>query len=100
MIDRILALFESHGTSVVFTREMDALAPFDVRAALHAAGISTPAPSAPTWPCDVRGCSRDVRANYDGARKPLVAVCGHAPPVCMPVELAFDEVAQQKLSVD
>jgi hypothetical protein len=96
----VLALIERHGTSVLLSRNVEALASIDTRAALHAAGVLVPARPAPTWPCDVRGCSREVRANYDGARKPLVAVCSQAPAECAPVELGFDDVAQQQVSVD
>jgi hypothetical protein len=96
----LLTLVEKFGTVVVSARSLEKLAPVDARAALHVAGVILPAPAAPTWPCDVRGCSREVRANYDGARKPLVAICCQAPPVCSPVELAFDDVAQQEVSVE
>ncbi len=96
----VLALVEKHGTVVVLARSLEPIASTDAREALHVAGVLAGAPAAPTWPCDVRGCAREIRANYDGARRPLVAVCCQAPPACAPVELGFDEVAQQEVSVE
>jgi hypothetical protein len=96
----LLSFLEKFGSTVVPARSVERLASADARAALHAAGVLTPAPPAATWPCDVRGCAREIRANYDGARKPLVAVCCQAPPVCTPVELGFDDVAHQEILVD
>jgi hypothetical protein len=95
----VLALVEKHGTVVVLARSLEKVAPADARAALHAAGVITAAPAAVSWPCDVRGCSREIRANHDGARRPLVAVCCQVPAACTPVELGFDAVAQQEISV-
>ncbi|MGO8997400.1 MAG: hypothetical protein ACLQVI_29140 [Polyangiaceae bacterium] len=96
----VLSLVETHGSVVVFARSLETLASANARAALHAAGVIASAQPAPTWPCDVRGCSREIRGNYDGAKKPLVAVCCQAPAVCTPVELGFDEVAQSQVSVE
>ena len=96
----VLSLVEKHGTVIVFARSLETLASADARAALHAAGVIATAPPAPTWPCDVRGCSREVRGNYDGAKKPLVAACCQAPAACMPLELGFDDVAQRQVSVE
>jgi hypothetical protein len=96
----VLSLVEKHGTVVILARSLEKVASVDARAALHAAGVIAAAPAAPSWPCDVRGCSREVRSNHDGARKPLVAVCFQVPAVCTPVELGFDDVAQQEISVE
>jgi hypothetical protein len=100
-----LALLFAHierqgGGGAVMARTFEKLAPVDARVALHAAKIVAGAPAIPTWPCDEAGCAREIRANYDGARKPLVAVCSQAPPACMPVELAFEEVAQQEIDLE
>jgi hypothetical protein len=96
----VLTLVERFGTAVVLARNLERIASSDARAALHAAGVIGTAQPAASWPCEVRGCSREIRGNYDGARKPLVAVCFQSPPVCMPVELRFDEVAQQEVSAE
>lgn len=96
----LLALVEKHGGVVMPSRSVEKLASVDARIALGAAKVLAPAPAAATWPCDVRGCSRDIRANRAGARKALVAVCSQAPAACAHVELGFDDVAQQEIAVD
>ena len=96
----VLSLVEKHGNAIVLARSLETLAPPEARAALHAAGVIAATHAAASWPCEVRGCSREVRANHDGARKPLLAVCFQAPAVCSPVELGFDEVAQQQVCAD
>ncbi len=96
----VLTLVERYGSVVVPARDVDELASGEARAALHASGVISSAAAAATWPCDVRGCSREVRSNHDGARRPLVAVCCQAPPACAPVELGFDDVAQKALAAD
>ena len=95
----VLELIEKHGSFVLFARTVESLVTADARAALHVAGILSGAPPAATWGCEVRGCGREIRSNYDGARRPLVAVCSQVPTACAPVELTFEEVAQQQLSV-
>jgi hypothetical protein len=97
---RVLALVEKSGTVVVPTNVVESIATVDARQALHAAGVLTAAAAAPSWPCDVRGCSREVRSNASGARRPLVAVCSQVPAACQPVELGFDDVAQQEIAID
>ncbi len=99
-LGQVIALIEKHGTLVMPSRSVEKLAPIDARVALTAAGILAAAPAAASWPCDVRGCAREIRANRSGARKALVAICSQAPPACAPVELGFDDVAQQELAVD
>jgi hypothetical protein len=96
----VLALVEKHGTTVVSARSLERIASADVRAALHVASVLAGAPPAASWPCDVRGCSREIRANHDGARRPLLAVCCQAPAACSPIELGFDDVAQLEIAVD
>jgi hypothetical protein len=96
----VLTLLERYGSVVVPAGDLDELASGEARAALHASGVISSAAAAATWPCDVRGCSREVRSNHDGARRPLVAVCCQAPPACAPVELGFDDVAQKALAAD
>lgn len=94
----VLEVIEKHGSFVLFARTVEKLVAPDARAALHAAGILSGAGPVVTWPCERRGCTREIRANYDGARRPLVAVCSQVPTECEPVELSFEEVAQQQLS--
>ncbi len=96
----VLSLLEKHGTAVVLARDLETIASPDARAALHSAGVIAAAPSAASWPCAVRGCAREIRANYSGAGKPLVAVCFQVPAVCSPVELGFDQIAQHQVSSD
>ncbi|HEY2510659.1 MAG TPA: hypothetical protein VGI39_07380, partial [Polyangiaceae bacterium] len=99
-LEEVLALLEKHGPAVHPARTVEQAASIDVRASLHLAGVITAAPAAASWPCDVRGCARELRSSYEGARRPLLAVCSQAPAECMPVELGFDDVAQQQLSVE
>ena len=98
--EEVFALLEKHGAAMLPARSLEQAASTDVRAALHAAGVIAAAPAAASWPCDIRGCAREVRSSYAGARRPLLAVCSQVPAACMPVELGFDDVAQQQLSVE
>lgn len=98
-LSSFLALVEKHGATTLPSRALARLVPLAERTALTAAGVLAGAEAVTSWPCDVRGCGREIRANFAGARKPLVALCSQAPPVCAPVELRFDEVSQQQVSV-
>ena len=98
-LEAFLALVEKHGSVVLGSRNLEKKIPLVARAALHAVHVLAGAEAAASWPCDVRGCAREIRANYTGARKPLVAICCQAPAACMPIELGFDDVSQQSISV-
>lgn len=95
----LLAFVEKHGSAVVPSRTLDAMVDVDARVALGAAKVLASAPAIATWPCEERGCSREIQSN-GGARRPLVAVCSRARADCEPVELGFDDVAQQRIAVD
>jgi hypothetical protein len=97
---RFFALVEKHGNVVLLSRSLEEVASLDARIALHAGGVLAATEPVASWPCDVRGCSREIRANYGGARKPIVAVCCQAPPVCEPLELGFEDVSQQRISIE
>lgn len=93
-----LSMVEKHGSVVLLSRTLEQLAPLDARVALHTRGVLTAAEAAVSWPCEVRGCSREIRSNYDGAPRPLVAVCFQVPAACVPIELGFEDISQQRVS--